>query len=375
MPKKFDFTDLKILEGLGTYGPRNISRVARKLGMKTETLRKRLNRMPSHIFFRFHVNIYCTDLGLMKAVVFTEAIPGSEDLLLDCLKANDFWIYLTRCYGKNEGCIAYYTVPSDHSADFLQFVSALEKMGVAQNVQTFWSTCFQSVNSKTEWFDEKSKKWVFPWDKWVEEIPVQHTKLPRTLIDPVDYPTKGDEIDIFVLKELEKNPRISLNELARVLEVSPQVIEYHYQKHILERDLIEGFEVLTFHFDMAASDMFVFTFQFDNMEKCAKFAVSLLDKPFVGGLGKILNQNSLIVDIYLPRVEFRNFVDTLSRLVREGLLLSYNYVILDLRNVKRQTISYEYFKDRTWIYEHDRHIQNLKDLVQGAKLERTVGIT
>jgi len=62
-------------------------------------------------------------------------------------------------------------------------------------------------------------------------------------------------------------------------------------------------------------------------------------------------------------------------LVREGLLLSYNYVILDLRNVKRQTISYEYFKDRTWIYEHDRHIQNLKDLVQGAKLERTVGIT
>jgi len=375
MPKKFDFTDLKILEGLGRYGPRNISRVARKLGMKTETMRKRLKRMPSHLFFRFRVNIYCTDLGLMKAIVFADAIPGFEDLLLDCLNANDFWIYLARCYGKNEGCIAFYTVPSGHSADFLQFVSALERMGVARNIQALWSTCFQSVNSKTKWFDEKSKMWSFPWDKWVEEIPSQHTKLPRTLIDPADYPIKGDEIDVFILKELEKDPRISLNKLASLLGVSPQVVEYHYQKHILEQDLIENFEVLTLHFDMSVSDRFIFTFEFDSMEKYGKFAVSLLDKPFVGGLGKIVNENSLIVDIYLPRLEFRKFVDTLSKLVRRGFLLNYNYVILDRRKAKLQTISYEYFKNGTWIYDHNKHVQNLKDLLEGAGFRRTARLS
>lgn len=369
MPKKFDFTDLKILEGLGTHGPRNISRTARKLGIKTETVRKRLKRMPSHLFFRFRTNIYCTNLGLKKAVVFAEAIPGFEDFLLDCLKANYFWIYLTRCYGRREGCIALYTIPTDHSEDFLQFVSALEKTGVARNIQTFWSTCFQGVNSKTKWFDEKSKTWVFPWDKWVEEIPLRDTQLPNTLIDPEDYLIKGDEIDVFVLKELEKNPRISLNELARILRVSPQVVEYHYRKHILERDLIEGFEVLTFHFDISMSDMFIFTFKFDSMESYAKFAASLLDKPFVGGLGKIINENSLIVDIYLPKVEFRNFIDILSKLIRKGLLLSYDYVILDLRKAKRQTIPYEFFKNGSWIYDHNKHIQNLKDLAEGIKLD------
>jgi len=52
------------------------------------------------------------------------------------------------------------------------------------------------------------------------------------------------------------------------------------------------------------------------------------------------------------------------------LLYSYDYVILDLRKAQRQTISYEYFKNGSWIYDHNKHIQNLGDLVEGAKLER-----
>ena len=361
MPAKFDFTDLVVLESLGKYGPRNISRVARKLGIKAETLRKRLSRMPHHFFFRFRANVYCTNLGLKKAVVLLETLPGREDLLLECLQINDFWIYLTRCYGTNEGCIAVYVIPSDHSTEFLQFINTLEIMGLTRNVRTYWSTCFQGVNSKTKWFSKRSKTWVFSWDKWVEEIPLQDTQLPRTLVDPTDYPVEGDEIDVFILKELEKNPRISLKEIAAGLGVSPQVVDYHYRKHVLERNLIEGFEVLTFHFDLSVSDMFVFTFTFDSLEKCNRFAMSLLDKPFVGGLGKIVNENSLIVDIYLPRVEFRNFVDVLSRLVRQGLLLDYSYEILDLRKAKHQTIPYEHFDSGKWIYDHNKHIKNLRE--------------
>jgi len=373
MPKKLDFTDLRILEGLGVFGPRNVTKVAAKLGMKTETLRKRLQRMSSRIFFRLAANIYCTNLGLKKAVVLAAATPGYEDLLSDCLRANDFWIYLTRCYGTNEGCISYFTVPYHHFKDLEQFVRTIERMGIARNVQILWTTCFQSVNSKTKWFDEKTKKWVLSWDEWLEEIPVQDTRLPRTLIDPIDYPLNGDEMDVFVLKELEKNPKISLKELSKILGVSQQVVEYHYRKHILERDLIEGFEVLTFHFDMSVSDMLVFTFKFDSTEKCAKFAMSLLDKPFVGGLGKILNENALIVDVYLPKLEFRKFVDTLSKLIRAGLLDSYNYVILDLRKAERQTIPYEHFKNGKWVYNHQKHIEKLECLVkaQGPKEELT----
>jgi len=366
MVEKLDLQDLKMLEGLGIHGPRNVTDVARKLGIPAETLRKRLKRMPSRIFLRFYMNIYHTYLGLKKALVFAEAIPGNEDLLFNCLKTNDFWSYVSRCYGMDEGCYGLYIIPKDHCSDFERFVLQLKKIGVARNVQIFWSTCFQSVHSRSNWFNGQSKKWVFQWDEWIEEIPTKDTQLPYTLIDPEDWPIKGDEIDVFILKEMEKNPRISLSDLAKMLGVSQQFVEYHYKKHIEQRGLIEGFDVFSFHFDMSISDMFVFIFKFDSIERLAKFAKSLLDKPFVSGLGKILNENIIAAVIYLPRLEFRNFIDALSKLIRNGLLQSYKYVILDLRKVERQTISYEYFKDGAWIYDNKKHIQHLMNLAHSV---------
>jgi len=364
MSGKLDFIDLKILESLGVYGPRNLTDVARRLGIPSETCRKRLKRISSHVFLRFHANVYHTNLGLKKAVVFAEAVPGCEELLFDCLKTNDFWIYVSRCYGMNEGCVGVYTIPKDHCVDFQEFLNQLKEYGVVRDAKIFWSTCFQCVHSKCNWFNEHSKTWFFPWDKWIEEISTQGTKLPYTLIDPQDFPVMGDEIDVFILKELEKNPVVSLRDLGNMLRISPQLVRYHYKKHILERGLLESFEVLTFHFDPAASDTLLFILEFDSKEKLARFALSLLDKSFVGTLGKVLGKNALIVRIYLPRNEFREFIEILSRLIRADLLERYSYVILDIRKTSRQTISYEYFKDGLWTYDHNKHVQKLRELVE-----------
>jgi DNA-binding Lrp family transcriptional regulator len=362
MAVKLNLQDLNILEGIGEYGPRNVSQLARKLGISTETLRKRLNRMPSRVFLRFHLNVYHTNLGLKKAVVFAEAVPGYEDSLFDCLKANDFWIYVSRCYGRNEGCFGIYTIPKNQCSNFERFAHELERLGIASNVQIFWSTCFQSVHTRTNWFDDQSKKWVFQWDRWIEEIPAKSTQLPYTLVDPEEWPIRGDELDVFILKEMEKNPRIALSDLAKMLSVTQQVVEYHYKKHVLGRGLIESFSVLSFHFDMTISDQFVFILRFERHERLARFAASLLDKPFIMVLGKILGQDAIIAVVYLPRLEFRKFIDALSKSARLGLLQSYNYVTLDLRKVQRQTISYEYFKDGSWIYDHDKHLKSLYNL-------------
>ena len=367
MPK-FDTLDLRMMEGVGIYGPRNITKLARKLNMHPETLRGRLKRIRSQIFL--YTNIYHTNLGLRKAVVHAQAVPGQEQLLFDCLKMNDFWIYVNRCYGINEGCLGIYTIPKDHAHEFEDFVLELKKLKVTSDAKIFWPTCFQAVHARCTWFDPNATKWIFPWEEWVNEIPTRTTQLPYTLIDPKEFPVMADEIDVFVLKELEKNPSVSLTEVATMLGISQQLAEYHYQKHILARWLLESFSILDFRFDLKDSDMFFFFFTFDSLEKLARFASSLLDKPFALGLGKVLGENTLIARIYLPKFEFRNFVDVLSKLIGMGLLQGYSYIIQDLRKAQRQTISYEYFKDRSWIYNHNKHIQNLKDLVNGAKFEQ-----
>jgi DNA-binding Lrp family transcriptional regulator len=361
-------SDLKILEDLATYGPRNVSEVARKLGMPAETLRKKLKRLRSQIFLRTHVNIYHTNLGLRKAVVLAEAIPGYEDLLFNCLKQNGFWIAIARCYGMFEGCVSVFTIPKMRRSEFEQFLNEIKRLGVAKNVDVFWSTCFHSVNSRSMWFDKQLGYWSLQWDSWIEEIKNEQTQLPYTLVDPEDFPILGDEIDVLMLKELEKDATIKISKLAEMLKISPQLARYHFHEHLIGRGLIESFEVSAFHFGRA-SDFCFFIFSFDNYEKLAKFASSLLDKPFAKTLGKILGKNALYGYIYLPRSEFRNFLKALSKLVKTGFLESYRYVIQDFENSSRQTISYEYFKNGSWTYDHKEHMESLQNMVRKVRLE------
>lgn len=367
MSEKPDFLDLKILEGLGKYGPRNVTDLARKLRLPAETLRKRLKRLNSHIFFKIYASIYHTKLGLKKAIVLASSIPGYEDLLFESLKIHDFWIFVSRCYGINEGCVGIYTIPKDYCAEFERFLNQVKKMGIARDVEVFWSTCFQTVNSKCNWFDPQSASWNFQWKEWIDEIPTRGTRLPYTLVDPEGFPVEGDKIDVLILKELEKDPTVTFAHLADILRISPQLIRYHYQKHIIERGLLEGFQVGTFHFGRAISDLFYFIFKFESKENLARFALSLMDKPFALGLGKILGKNWLLGYLCFPKQEFRRFIGNLSKLIKKGLLESYQYVIHDLETASRQTISYEFFKDGKWIYNHEKHIQDLQNLVKNAK--------
>lgn len=371
MLKKLELRDLKTVEALEVEGPRNITKVARKLGIPAETLRKRVRRMTSRYSWRFHLNIYHANLGLKKAVVFAQAIPGKENLLFDSMKAHDYWLYVNRSYGMNEGCMALYTIPSNHTDNFETFVKHLEEIGVAAKTQIFWSTCFHYVHLTSSWFNKASKTWNLPLEEWAKQIPKQGTKLPITLRDPEDFPIKGDRTDILILKEMEKNPLVRMTNLAKKIGISQQLAAYHYLRHIQEQGLIESFEISFSYFDKASSDDFMFVLEFDSHEKLAKFASSLLDKPFARGLGKVLGKNTLLAHLYLPKIEFRKFVDILSGFIRSGLLKTYSYVIVDPTASKRQTISYEYFEKGKWLYEHEKMIKNLEKTVKAQGPSKT----
>jgi len=302
---------------------------------------------------------------MKKAVVFANAPPGQEDLLFNCMKVNKFFIYMSQCYGMFEGCVAVYVIPEEHTTEFEHFLLELRKLGVAQDTRMLWSTCFHTVNRTRKWFDSLSDTWIFPWDKWLEEIPSKETELPYTLKDPRSFTLEADETDLFIVKELEKNAVISLTDIARKFGTTLQNIRYHYEMHVIQHGLIEDFQIAILPFERTTSDMMFFVFRFDGKEKMAKFAQSLLDKPFVIIVGKVLGENAMVSQMYLPRLEFRKFIDALSKLVRSDFLQSYDYVFQDLRPGRwlRVTIPYEFFKNGSWVYDHSRHIKNLHDLI------------
>ncbi len=111
--------------------------------------------------------------------------------------------------------------------------------------------------------------------------------------------------------------------------------------------------------------MFFFKFEFDSHNQMRKFALALHDKPFPIILGKVLGEDALVSQIYLPKWEFRMFVNALSSLIREGLLKGYHYIIQDMYQNWRQTIPYQHFKDGGWNYDEEKHYREIDKLVKG----------
>lgn len=373
MLEELDKIDVRILEGLAEYGPRNMSRVAKEIGIPRGTVLSRINRMSSSFYLRLLTTIYHTNLGMKKAVIFAKATPGQEDVLFNCLKVNKFYIYLSRCFGMFEGCVGIYVIPVEHTDEFEDFVLELKRLGITRDVELFWSTCFHTVNRTRKWFDDDKENWVFPWEKWLKEISSSESELPYTLKDPASFPLKADETDVFIVKELEKDATVSLVSIARKLGTTLQNVRYHYETHVVKHGLIETFQMAMFPFDRATSDTVFFIFKFDDNEKMGKFARSLLDKPFVFILGKILKENALVSQVYLPRHELRNFIDALSKLARDNFLESYDYVVQDLRPGKwsRETIPFELFKNGNWTYEHSQHLVTLRALALTETKQQT----
>jgi hypothetical protein len=354
--------DVQVLEGLALYGPRNTSNVAAKLSTPTATLRRRINYLHSHFSLFLQGNIYHTNIGLRKVAVFAQSKPGYEELLYECLKCNDYWLYVSECVGSPK-CLAIYAIPAGREKEFEGFLEKLKQMDSVCDVEFYFSTCLQNVNVTGAWFDSTSEEWVFSWDSWLKEAMTNRKRLPYTLRDPDGYPQKADWIDIMILKEFEKNSAIKLKDIAKMLGTSLQRVKYHLDNHVTKEKMFEGPQIFADHFKGLSPDTYFFRFVFNNYDSLARFASSLLDKPFVRTVGKVYGMNQLLVQVYLPRQQLRNLVGALSKLVRIGLLSTYEYVIQDMAKTQRDTIPYQLFKDNKWIYDYEAHLEKLQSTV------------
>jgi len=366
MRKLLTALDVKILQALCEVGPRNLTKVAGTVGLSRTALEFRIRRMRSdpQFFLRIHTSVYHTNLGLRKAVVIMEAEPGKEQLLFDCLEANAFWLYVCRSYGMGEGCTAIYAIPVEYCGEFEQFVHEIRRLGVARDARIYWSTCFQGGRITSEWFDSSEQGWVFRWDDWMKEVQTQTSVLPYTLVEPREYRNYADELDVKMLEKLEADATRSLKEISESLGVSRQLAGHHYKKHLTGKNLIEGYEIFVMRYGSSPFVMALFIVEFHEYDAFAKFAASLLDKFFVITMGKILGENALLMEVFLPTEEFRRFIDTLSLMVRMKLLRSYKYAIQDLRIRRRQTISPPLFDGGSWIYDHKNHMEMLEQKVK-----------
>ena len=85
-------------------------------------------------------------------------------------------------------------------------------------------------------------------------------------------------------------------------------------------------------------------------------------------MGKVIGENSITTHIYLPKWEFRKFIDALSVLINKGLLKNYHYVIQDMFKTWRETIPYQHFKDERWEYDLEPIYKQVDEIISNNKI-------
>ena len=360
MDLKQNPTNLLIIDALGKYTPRNIYKIAKELGMPESTVRYRIRVMRKRGILWLFTNVYHTNIGLKKGVVFAEINPKYWNSIYEFMRANEFWAYMVRLHGGREIIHALYTIPVEHISKLNDFLDEMVELDILRDYKVYHSTCFHRVNASESWYDFKNNEWNFSWENIIHDVERADTLLPITLKDPKGFPILADEIDIKILKSLELDATVTYTELAKNLNTTPQNIRYHFKQHIEKNFLIEGYEILFLRFQLDKSMLIYFILDFPNYTSMAKVANVFRNRPFTEVLGKILGRHSMLMAAYILMKEFINLINTLNNMVSLGYLKNFEYYMTPATEMmKRQTIPYRRFKDDHWEYPHQEMINVL----------------
>lgn len=357
-----DEINAKILEGLGTHGPRNISSLAKKLRLPPTTVAFRLSKLIKENGLQIRARLNFQKLGLKRAAVFAEAKPGKEKILRTLIDNLQYWTYTIRCFGKFNGIYALFGFPEEFKKEFENYFAEALKTGVLDNYVLYWLTDLCEVPPNFRWFDFKKRSWNFKWKEWTKEIEQASTIFPSRLLNPEIYPVLVDITDLLLLKELEKDGSVEFKKLAKVVDMTPEAVRYRFQDHIIKRELVVDYAITIFPYPYQSSDLSSFVIEFRDSETLSKFVNSLSNKPFILSYAKVIGQNKLIAHFYVPKMEFPNLIDSINALIEMRFVERFFHVSLDVSSYKSQTVSYEFFEKNKWTFNHENAIKNLKKI-------------
>ncbi|MCS7385487.1 MAG: Lrp/AsnC family transcriptional regulator [archaeon GB-1867-005] len=363
----------QLISALTRANPRNISEVARMTGLSPSLAHYHLKRLLNNKMLKITTKINYPKIGLRPSYILIEILPRKRIFVKEALKANDYWNYIAPCFGYYNGFYVSAAIPFGKEIEFKSFLESMQQSGLIKRFLIEWVEDIIDISRGFYWFDFKRKKWLFRWNDWIKEIVNgSSSSTSKVDFDQNNLMFKPDYIDIFILKELEKDACVSFREIASKLEMTPPAIRYHYYNHVLRFKLIRGYRPVVFPYPSSVADMYVFRVEFNNNVLLNKFIKSLNGKPFSSSVAKVVNKNVIYMNVYLPKLEFFNFVNALLSLASIGVISDFSYIILDIKNYLRQTIPYERYVDGRWIYPHKQYISRVQEIARKAVKLRSI---
>ncbi len=344
------------------YGPRNLQLIARKTGIPSPTVYSRVSKLEAQKLLRTRISPNLSKIGLQRAMVLLAPTSGRDPLAKEALKIPGYWLRVTRCMGECNGYFSLQAIPTANRQDFEQYLDQIVALGIASSYRLFWLEEAYSPITNFEYYNAEEQTWKFDWPAWLKDLNSPSTpRFSETSSSPSSK--SFDKKDLLILKELMKDARTKLSDLGKLLGLTLPAVKYRFDD-LLQRGFIHDYIIDILPYAPEISDLYEVRLDFKNEKLLKSEEMVIARLPFVMTYSLLRNANSMTVRVYLPRREMNNLLTLLSALVRERVLTSFAYLLLDPGTIQLQTFSYEYYNDESgWHYDNRQYLDALHNLV------------
>jgi DNA-binding Lrp family transcriptional regulator len=345
--KFLDEVGVKIVQSLTSGGPRNLMEVARKLGLPQSTIYYRMKMLEEKCHLSFEPVLAWSKMSLKRVSTVIHPYMKKHSVVLGMLKSIK---YIDKCYRlltPNIGYLFVWCLPEKHVGRLKQFLSELQQEGLIKDFTFSMLGELHVCGPSLEWYDPSAKVWVYKWSdvrKRLTESP------PIELEDPRDYTNICDKLDIFIIEQIQMQPKIAFSEIAKAARVSVPTVKYRYEK--LERSgVLRGHYPTILAFPPEVSRLIDLRVEFPSGMELGTFAAGLKGMPFALGYQKEIGFNNLVIRAYLPTSELSSLLDLLTDLGYKGLIKDFSFFELDIRTAELYSVESELFEDGQWKFE------------------------
>ncbi len=325
---KIDDVTIKILREIA-LGETKIKRIAEKIKVPRTTIIARLQKMFEENTLVVSAAVSYYKLGLQPVAVISDRAISELGIPYAAYTAK-FLSYDGVKY------LVLFAFPLKHIDKYLKKIGNAEVIKVYDPVIWIPDNAYVNIEKgkiRTDWIalsrGKRGKERLY---------------LPET----PEVKVKLDQIDLYTLEKLQVNSFEKLKKIADYLGIHPNLLLYHYHKHV--RPLLLGNNVDFYFWKLDEAPVELYSIQASNHEELEAI-LSVLRKTLNFKFAYMETGGShAIVALQVPSWEKLDFMEALLNMKKHGLREVSLLGIIDPKSVKRYIIPFKYFGKRGWLY-------------------------
>lgn len=227
----------ELIKAVEEIGPRNIPNLAERLKIPVETARHRFKKQLLSRGIKIDTVVDYEKFGLSREYAFLQFNETLEKFhgKLSNILADDAYLVYYNMISPNGLVFAQFTIPRSKQIEHSKLLHDMVARRFLQSYQTVDINWSRHFSNRFDYYNFKNKKWEVDWDKIKTEtqIPVPFTSNE----------TEYDEKDLLIVAEMQNNPLVKFEEIAKNFKIDVKTLLYHYHAHVEEREFIRNYVV------------------------------------------------------------------------------------------------------------------------------------